>query len=162
MARLTACIANGGWLVTPHIASDDGRSMLLEDASGSGLPQRRRVEGVDEAQLQAIREGLIAAVNDPIGTGYRGARLPGLRIAGKTGTAEAAPGKPDHAWFAGWFPAEQPEYVVVAVLEHGGSGSRAAAPIVREIARSLLSEHPSERPSVPVSQSPVRERSRDF
>jgi len=162
MARLTACIANGGWLVTPHIASDDGRSMLLEDVSGSGLPQRRRVEGVDEAQLQAIREGLIAAVNDPIGTGYRGARLPDLRIAGKTGTAEAAPGKPDHAWFAGWFPAEQPEYVVIAVLEHGGSGSRAAAPIVREIARSLLSEHPSERPSVPVSQSPVRERSRGF
>ncbi|MFM7055693.1 MAG: peptidoglycan D,D-transpeptidase FtsI family protein [Planctomycetota bacterium] len=162
LARLTACIANGGWLVTPHIASDDGRSMLLEDASGTRIAERRRVEGVDDVQLQAIREGLIAAVNDPIGTGYRTARLPDLQIAGKTGTAEAAPGKPDHAWFAGWFPAEEPEYVVVAVLEHGGSGSRAAAPIVREIARSLLSAHPSERPSVPVSLSPGPALSRGF
>lgn len=162
LARFTACIANGGWLVTPHIASEDGQSMLLEESAGARLPERRRVEGIDDEQLQAIREGLIAAVNDPIGTGYNTVRLPNLRIAGKTGTAEAAPGKPDHAWFAGWFPAEQPEFVVVAVLEHGGSGSRAAGPIVREIARSLLNTHPSGPHSVPVSQSPVRVRSRAF
>lgn len=162
LARFTACIANGGWLVTPHIVSEDGQSMLLEESGGARLPERRRVEGIDDEQLQAIREGLIAAVNDPIGTGYNTVRLPNLRIAGKTGTAEAAPGKPDHAWFAGWFPADQPEYVVVAVLEHGGSGSRAAGPIVREIARSLFNTHPSGPHSVPVSQSPVRVRSRVF
>jgi penicillin-binding protein 2 len=122
LARLMACVANGGWLVTPHVASDDGQSILLDDAAGAALPQNRRVEGMDEASISAIREGLTAAVNDPAGTGYQSVRLSDLRIAGKTGTAEAAPGKPDHAWFAGWFPAEEPEYVVVTVLEHGGSG----------------------------------------
>ncbi|MEY3174686.1 MAG: Penicillin-binding protein [Planctomycetota bacterium] len=162
LARLTACVANGGWLVTPHIASDDGRSVLLEDAGVTALPERRRVAGIDDEKLRAIREGLTAAVNDPSGTGYRTVRLPNVRIAGKTGTAEAAPGKPDHAWFAGWFPAEEPEYVVVAVLEHGGSGGRAAGPVAREIARSLFSTHPSEPHSVPVSQSPVRVRSTAF
>jgi penicillin-binding protein 2 len=140
LARLMACVANGGWLVTPHVASDDGQSILLDDAAGAALPQNRRVEGMDEASIEAIREGLTAAVNDPAGTGYQSVRLSDLRIAGKTGTAEAAPGKPDHAWFAGWFPAEEPEYVVVTVLEHGGSGGRAAGPVARELARSVMAE----------------------
>jgi len=140
LARLMACIANGGWLVTPHIASDDGQSILLDDADGVSLPQNRRVEGIDEASIEAVREGLTAAVNDPTGTGYQSVRLRDLRIAGKTGTAEAAPGRPDHAWFAGWFPAEDPEYVVVTVLEHGGSGGRAAGPVARELARSVMVE----------------------
>jgi penicillin-binding protein 2 len=138
LARLMACVANGGWLVTPHVASDDGQSVLMDDAVVAPVPQTRRVEGVDEASLKAIREGLTAAVNDPTGTGYQTVRLPDLSIAGKTGTAEAAPGKPDHAWFAGWFPAEDPEYVVVTVLEHGGSGARAAGPVARELARSVM------------------------
>jgi penicillin-binding protein 2 len=58
-------------------------------------------------------------------------------MAGKTGTAESAPGKPDHAWFAGFVPAKKPRYAVVVVLEHGGSGAKAAGPIVRELVKSL-------------------------
>jgi len=60
-----------------------------------------------------------------------------VAIAGKTGTAETAPGKPDHAWFAGYAPADDPQIVIVVVLEHGGSGSRAAGPVAREVGRAL-------------------------
>ena len=73
-----------------------------------------------------------------MGTGFKTVRLPGVTIAGKTGTAETAPGKPDHAWFVGYVPADDPRYVVVVVLEHGGSGSRAAGPIAKELVKSLL------------------------
>ena len=84
-----------------------------------------------------MRAGLTAAVEEPIGTGFKTVRLPGVAIAGKTGTAETAPGKPDHAWFTGYVPAENPRYVVVVALEHGGSGSKAAGPIARELVRSM-------------------------
>ncbi|MEY2726670.1 MAG: Penicillin-binding protein [Planctomycetota bacterium] len=137
LARLVAAVANGGWLVTPHVASDDGWSQQVGQTPAEAMLQRHRIEGVTAEQLAAIHAGMHDAVNHPAGTAYRTVRLPHVRIAGKTGTAEAAPGKPDHAWFAGWFPAEAPEYVVVVVLEHGGSGGRAAGPIARELVRCL-------------------------
>jgi penicillin-binding protein 2 len=123
--------------VTPHVASEDGWSQQIDHAEAAPVLQRRRVEGITAEKLEAIQAGMDAAVNDPAGTAYKTVRLPHVRIAGKTGTAEAAPGKPDHAWFAGWFPAEAPEYVVVVVLEHGGSGGRAAGPIAREVVRCM-------------------------
>jgi penicillin-binding protein 2 len=63
--------------------------------------------------------------------------LAGPTAAGKTGTAEAGAGRADHAWFAGYFPAENPKYVVVVALEHGGSGARAAGPVARELFKLL-------------------------
>ncbi|MER3469561.1 MAG: penicillin-binding protein 2, partial [Thermoflexus sp.] len=47
--------------------------------------------------------------------------------------AEAGPGRPPHAWFAGYAPADAPELVVVVVVEHGGQGSAVAAPLARQI-----------------------------
>ena len=85
-----------------------------------------------------MRAGLLAAVEEPIGSGFKTVRLPGVSIAGKTGTAETGPEKPDHAWFTGYVPAENPQYVIVVVLEHGGSGSKAAGPIARELVRSMM------------------------
>jgi len=139
MARLLAFVANGGWLVTPHVISDDGTARQAGEIEDSPyLQTRHRIPGVTQETLAAVREGLIAAVEEPIGTGFKTVRLPGIRIAGKTGTAETTPGKPDHAWFTGFVPADKPRYVFVVVLEHGGSGSRAAGPIARELVRSLL------------------------
>lgn len=137
MARLVAAVANGGWLVTPHVASEDGWSRQSDNAESVPRLQRRQVEGITAEELAGVQAGMDAAVNDPAGTAYKTVRLPHVRIAGKTGTAETAPGKPDHAWFAGWFPVEAPEYVVVVVLEHGGSGGRAAGPIARELVRCM-------------------------
>lgn len=139
MARLLAFVSNGGWLVTPHVVTEEGMAHTADEIHTSPYKvTRRRVGDVRDETLNAIREGLVSAVEDPIGTGYRTVRLKEVAIAGKTGTAETAPGKPDHAWFTGYSPAQNPQYVFVVVLEHGGSGSKAAGPIVRELARSML------------------------
>lgn len=139
MARLLAFVANGGWLVTPHVVTEEGMAHTADEINPSPFRvTRRKITDVRDETLAAIREGLLSAVEDPIGTGYKTVRLNEVAIAGKTGTAEASPGKPDHAWFTGYVPAQNPQYVVVAVLEHGGSGSKAAGPIVKEVVRSMF------------------------
>jgi penicillin-binding protein 2 len=139
MARLLAFVANGGWLVTPHVVSDEGLARQAGEMDDSPFQVvRRRISGVTEETLSAVRDGLQAVVEDPIGTGFKTVRLPGIHMAGKTGTAETSPGKPDHAWFTGYAPAENPKYVFVVALEHGGSGSKAAGPIARELVRSMM------------------------
>ncbi len=142
MARMMAAIANGGWLVTPHVVTDEGAShraseLHLLKETDDRLPRMRIPELTDDMIL-AVRNGLIAAVEEPYGTGYKTVRLDHVQIGGKSGTAEASPGKPDHAWFTGFAPADDPEYVFVVVLEHGGSGSHAAGPIAREVVRWLF------------------------
>ena len=83
-------------------------------------------------------QSLRAVVEEQYGTGYKTVRLDDVAIAGKTGTAETAPGKPDHAWFAGYVPADDPQYAFAVVFEHGGSGSRVAGPVARETVRKML------------------------
>ena len=138
MVRLIAYVANGGWLVTPHVVSDEGVARHITEMDNSPFRvTRRRIPGVTGETLDAVRKGLVAVVEQPTGTGFRTVRIPDLTIAGKTGTAEASPGKPDHAWFIGYTPADNPRYAFAVVLEHGGSGSKAAGPIARELVRSL-------------------------
>jgi penicillin-binding protein 2 len=138
MARLLAFVANDGWLVTPHVVSDDGTARRTSDIDHSPYRvTRHRIPDISTETLNAVRAGLQAVVEEPLGTGFKTVRLPDILIAGKTGTAETAPGKPDHAWFTGYFPADKPQYVIVVVLEHGGSGSKAAGPIAREVVRSM-------------------------
>jgi len=138
MARLLAYVANDGWLVTPHVVSDEGTARRASEIDTSPYRATRyRIPGVRSETLAAVRAGLASAIEEPIGTGFKTVRLPGVTIAGKTGTAETSPGKPDHAWFTGYVPANKPRYVIVVVLEHGGSGSKAAGPIAREIVRSM-------------------------
>jgi penicillin-binding protein 2 len=139
MVRVMAAIANGGWLVTPHVVSADGMARTAADIDDR--PQdlsRRRISGLTDGTLARIREGLRAVVQQPYGTGYKTARLEEVAIAGKTGTAETGPGKADHAWFVGYVPAENPQYAFVVVLEHGGSGSRAAGPVTRALVQKML------------------------
>ena len=139
MARLLAFVANDGWLVTPHVVSDDGMARTATEIDTSPYSAtRKHISGISSETLSAVRTGLKAAVEEPIGTGFKTVRLPDVSIAGKTGTAETAPGKPDHAWYTGYVPAENPRYVVVVALEHGGSGSKAAGPIAREVMRSMV------------------------
>lgn len=141
IVRMMAAIANGGWLVVPHIVSIDGIARTADELDDSARDlSRRRISGLRTETLNVIREGLTEAVEQPWGTGYRTVRLKGVSIAGKSGTAETAPGQPDHAWFTGYVPADHPRYAFVVVLEHGGSGSRAAGPVVRELIRLMLAE----------------------
>lgn len=146
MAVFYAAMANGGTLVAPHVYREfDHR----ERPSPLPPPSRRegRVIEVDDAHLAIVVKALVATVMDPDGTGGR-SRIPGLRIAGKTGTAQvvaqAKRGEElddrlkDHAWFVAWAPVEDPRIVVAVLVENGGSGSAAAAPVARQLMATYL------------------------
>jgi penicillin-binding protein 2 len=132
MAEMTAMVANGGYKVVPH---------LLKDAK---VPPPERVP-FDEQALKTVRGGMWGVVNEPGGTGYGSARLPGVEIAGKSGTVQVIaqaqrteehnlPFKyRDHAWFTSFAPADNPELVVTVFAEHGGGGSKVAAPIAQAL-----------------------------
>ena len=81
--------------------------------------------------------GCERVVDDPEGTGYHSVRLASIAIAGKTGTAETGGGQEDHAWFAGYVPADSPRYAFVVVLEHGGSGAHDAGPLARGLVERM-------------------------
>jgi cell division protein FtsI/penicillin-binding protein 2 len=90
-----------------------------------------------------LRQSLWSAVNED-GTGA-GARIPGLDIAGKTGTAQTiaksrADRGEDHAWFASFAPVNDPEVVVIVLVERGGKGGQVAAPIARKILNAIFLE----------------------
>jgi penicillin-binding protein A len=85
-----------------------------------------------------------AVVDDPRGTGTA-AQIPGVKVAGKTGTAETVAGAKPHAWFIAFAPADHPKYAIAVLVEHGGSssaevtGGRVAAPIAKQVLQTLLS-----------------------
>jgi cell division protein FtsI/penicillin-binding protein 2 len=91
--------------------------------------------------LELIRSAMLADVEDVEGTG-KGAAVPGLRVCGKTGTAQVANERNqviDHTtWFASFAPYENPRYVVVVMVESGASGGGTCAPIAQKIYRALL------------------------
>ena len=133
MARMAAVVASGGKLVRPH---------LVRSTDGAPPPMTApRDVGLKPATLEVVRQGMKAVVAQ--GTGWR-ARLPGVAVAGKTGSAqvvarsrlEKTPGvqamRP-HGWFVGFAPAEEPRIALAVLVEHGGSGGEAAAPVAHEI-----------------------------
>ena len=139
-----AAIAADGHVARPRLVlrleSEDGK--VLETFSTETL---RRAE-VDARHLAAVRKGLTAVVEEQGGTGGR-ARVPGVLVAGKTGTAQvvrlehtegmAEQDIPvryrDHGWFAAFAPADAPEIAVGVFIEHGLHGSSAAAPVAQAI-----------------------------
>jgi penicillin-binding protein 2 len=145
VARLMAAVANGGQLVTPHLVEGEGPAVILASATdGTGLdegisaPPPQPIPGLSRRTLEWVRAGLRQVIAHPQGTGYKTVRLPDVAIAGKTGTAESGGGRPDHAWFAGYVPAEAPRVAFVVVLEHAGSGGHAAGPVARDLVRAML------------------------
>ncbi len=139
MARAMAAIANEGQLVTPHLAGEAGPAKLDDSRSFHPVfahPEAQPIVGLHPETLAAVREGLTMVVHDPRGTAYNTVRLKDVTVAGKTGTAET--NGADHAWFAGYVPAERPRVAFVVVLEHGGSGGKSAGPVARQFVSSLL------------------------
>lgn len=138
MARAMAAVANGGYLVTPHLAGGTGPVSMAENSFRPVLSQLepQEIEGLQSQTLAHIREGLEMVVNHPTGTAYKTVRMKEVRIAGKTGTAET--NGADHAWFAGYAPADRPRIAFVVVLEHGGSGGKAAGPVARQFILNML------------------------
>lgn len=136
-ALAQASIGQGKVLVTPlHVAlwtaaiADEGR--LWKPRLRADAPVEEWGRATTPAAAETVKGFLREAVLH--GTG-RSARVQGLAVSGKTGTAEASLGE-DHAWFTCFAPFASPELVVTVLIEHGGYGSQAAAPV----ARALLEE----------------------
>ncbi|MEO1734316.1 MAG: penicillin-binding protein 2, partial [Pseudomonadota bacterium] len=148
LAIMTARIATGRDVSPRLVKSIDGVEQAVPAAQSLGL---------NENHLRQIRKAMFAVSNDRRGTAY-GSRIieDGLRMAGKTGTsqvrniteAERRAGvirnedlpweRRDHALFVNFAPSDTPKYAVSVVVEHGGGGSKAAAPIARDITLQAL------------------------
>lgn len=137
VVRMTAAIANGGRLVTPHAVRGSGPSRAGE-ATVRPILKTVQLDGFRSDTLARIREGLARTVSHPRGTGYKSVRHSHVAIAGKTGTAEVGGGLADHAWFAGYVPVDDPQFAIVVMLEHAGSGSSAAGPAAKQMIDAML------------------------
>lgn len=126
LAVMFAATANGGYKVQPHLLQTDNEQKQQERINLNLKPET----------VATLRKGLRAVVAG--GTGGR-LNVPELPpVAGKSGTAEAPPGKP-HAWFGAFAPFDKPEIVVVAFAEHsGGGGGSVAAPMVLEVMKAYF------------------------
>ena len=138
VVRMMAAVANGGELVTPHVASAQGMAAPYDDALFDFGPPRA-IAGLDRARVAMVREGLRRVTTDPEGTGYEAFHALGVDVSGKTGTAETGSGAPEHAWFAGYAPANAPKLAFVVVLEHAGDASATAAPAAARLVEKLQS-----------------------
>jgi penicillin-binding protein 2 len=132
VVRLMAAVANGGQLVRPRLVLDIGPrdQTRARPPADPATPAESHAIRVSPATLAAVREGLRRTVADPEGTAHSAARLAGVALAGKTGTAQTSGA--DHAWFAGYAPADEPRVAIVVVLEHGGAAGNAAR-LAREL-----------------------------
>lgn len=136
LAVAYSAIVNGGKICRPHVVDhiDDPQGQTVKVVGG----HCRKTLPYTQAELDYIRNAL-ATVTQPGGTAgsaFAGFPLSQVPVAGKTGTAQRPPFQ-DTSWFAAMVPANNPQYVIVAMIEQGGHGSTSAAPIVRQVIEGL-------------------------
>ncbi|MEP7291090.1 MAG: penicillin-binding transpeptidase domain-containing protein [Chloroflexota bacterium] len=133
-ARWYAAIANGGSLPTPYLVQQYG---LIGDTPNPAHEPELTPTGIKPEVLATIREGICAVTTSRVGTAefvFRNSPLQTIGVCGKTGTAQTGSDTtPSNAWFASYAPRENPQVVVVAMVETSGEGSEVAAPIAREV-----------------------------
>jgi penicillin-binding protein 2 len=158
IARMMAAVANGGTLVTPHVVTEirglDGKLIARIAPPPAGRVQ------VTQQTMAILHTGLDAVVTRGTGTDVQ---MPGLTVAGKTGTAEAGHGLP-YAWFAAYAPVDAPRLVVVAMVENAGFGAEHALPVVKQVLQAAFgigqttvapASGRQGAPQAPVSQGPA-------
>lgn len=143
LALAYAALANDGTLYQPQVVRS------IETSAGTTVqefpPRVRSLIEADSAQLALIRSALQGVVADAEGTAYNES-MAHVDMSGKTGTAQVSHVTPrgvdpkrvwyfnrDHAWFAGYAPAEAPEIAIVVLIEHGGGGGKNAAPVAMKV-----------------------------
>jgi len=140
MALVAEGIANGGVIMQPHVASEIRDS---DDKLIRRITPEAWMTATTPQVAAAVTQMMINVVNSPNGTGTA-ARIPGVTVAGKTGTAQTTPNVPPEAWFIAFAPAQAPKYAVAVLVEHGGSegseatGGAVAAPIAAKMLRVAL------------------------
>jgi peptidoglycan glycosyltransferase len=138
MALVAEAVATGGVIRTPQTAN------RVEDPDGRVVERFRSKQwkrAMDPVTAATLRNWMVEVVNQGTGTA---AQIPGIEVAGKTGTAETTPDERPHAWFIAFAPAVDPQYAISVLVEHGGSseaettGGRVAAPVAAQVLRVLL------------------------
>jgi penicillin-binding protein 2 len=165
LAVAYAAIANGGRVVRPRLV------LRLESREGEVVearePELADTTPVDPEHLARVRHALAGVVQEPRGTGGR-ARVEGVLVAGKTGTAqvvrlehtehlkehEVPIRNRDHAWFAAFAPVEGAEIVVSVIVEHGGHGGSAAAPLAQRVLARYFEHKAAPAPQAPETPAP--------
>ncbi len=134
MLRMYAAIANGGYLLRPHLVRERG---ILDQRTPMSERDVMLDAELDPANLAIIRRGMCDVVNTYSGTAahqFYGSPLLEIGVCGKTGTAQVPePGKPPHSWFIAFAPAKEPQIAIVTMVENVGDGSAVAAPLTRDI-----------------------------
>jgi penicillin-binding protein 2 len=168
LCMMTAQIANGGFTVKPKIIVDSNpisyedakqsmESGLLFDSDSEELLDKKLFK--NQKNIKIVQEAMFASTNERFGTSYK-SRIddPKYQFAGKTGTAqvkriskrereldlelEQIPYKDrDHALYVAYGPYINPRYALSIIIEHGGSGSKAAAPIAKKLFKLIIDRH---------------------
>jgi peptidoglycan glycosyltransferase len=140
MGLVAEAVATGGVILEPHVLD------RVEDPDGRVIetyPRKEARRAMSPATAATVRDFMVQVVQRGTGTA---AQIPGITVAGKTGTAQTVEGQHPHAWFIAFAPAEQPRYAIAVLVEHGGdagseaTGGRVAAPIAKDILQKLLSQ----------------------
>ena len=132
MALIASGIANHGVVMRPYVIDS------VSDRAGriiTPTTPRSWKTALDEETAAKVADIMVSVVTS--GSGTR-AQIPGVTVAGKTGTAEAGKSVETHAWFIGFAPAEQPRVAIAVVLENAGVGGQVAAPAARGILEAAL------------------------
>lgn len=140
IALLSSAIANDGIPMEPHLV----RTVRSADLSvRSRTNPEALARSVTSATASALRDMMVEVVESGTGTA---ARIPGIEVAGKTGTAQHAPDQAPHAWFTAFAPADDPQVALAVIVENGGSlgseatGGSVAAPIAKSVIEAVLDE----------------------
>jgi len=134
MAMVAAAVGNGGTVMQPYLVA----KTLAPDLSTLSTTSPQEIgRAIRPSVATDLTQMMEAVVTNGTGTA---AQIPGVTVAGKTGTAENAPGQPTHAWFIAFAPAQNPQVAVAVLVEHGGVGGQTAAPIARQVMQAVLGQ----------------------
>jgi penicillin-binding protein 2 len=156
MAVFISEIANGGYRITPVINKDEVNKS-----------KREKITSISDETLRVIQRALWGVVNEG-GTGGR-AKLEGIDVCGKTGTAQLSSvtaskdthllpkEQKEHAWFIGYAPYENPTIAFAIIVEHGGFGGEAAAPIAKKVLERYFGVDNGEEEARPLQTAQLKE-----
>jgi penicillin-binding protein 2 len=159
---MTAQIANGGYKITPKILTDDNQltsEQIKKTIQESKLNDYYKPLFDDQRNIKIVQETMFSSTNEISGTSYK-SRIedPKYQFAGKTGTAQVKRiskrereldlktsqipyDERDHALYIAFGPYKNPRYAVSIIVEHGGSGSLAAAPMATKLFKLIVDRH---------------------
>ena len=137
---VAAGVANGGSVMKPYLVAEE----QAPDLSSLKITEPEQLSrAVSPEVASELTDMMVGVVEQPYGTGGNAA-IPGVTVAGKTGTAQDGSQRPPHVWFMAFAPAENPQVAVAVLVENGGrlgndaTGGAVAAPIARAVMEAVL------------------------